>query len=117
MRNRMRWCGFDYGETLMDPSGLRNTLLWGDTCKALGQPELAADRARAYRILRDTYGEYYTVKEGHRHEVLSYVLDGNEEAQFAFMEAEPRLLGTGAHLRQALTALRDAINEAAEMAK
>ncbi len=106
--HRIRWCGFDYGETLMDPSGLRNPLLWGDVCKALGRPELVADRVHAYRVLRDTYGEYYTVKEGHRHEVLSFVMDGDEQAQQAFMEAEPRLLGHGDHVHEALQALRDA---------
>ncbi len=92
----------------MDPSGLRNPLLWGDVCKALGRPELTADRVHAYRTLRDAYGEYYTVKEGHRHEVLSYVMDGDEEAQRAFMEAEPRLLGHGGHVHAALDVLRQA---------
>lgn len=108
MTHHIRWCGFDYGETLMDPSGLRNPLLWGDIYKALGRPELAADKVHAYRVLRDTYGEYYTVKEGHRHEVLSFVMDGDEEAQQAFMEAEPRLLDQGEHVHKTLQTLHEA---------
>lgn len=103
----IRWCGFDYGETLMDPSGLRNPLLWGDVCKAVGRPELIEDRVHAYRTLREAYGEYYTVKEGHRHEVLSFVMGNDEEAQQAFMEAEPRLLGHGDHVHEVMQTLCD----------
>lgn len=104
----IRWCGFDYGETLMDPSGLRNSLLWGDVYKSVGRPELAADKVHAYRVLREAYGEYYTVKEAHRHEVFTFVMGGDDQAQQAFMEAEPRLLGHGDHVHEALQALSDA---------
>ena len=103
----IRWCGFDYGETLMDPSGLRNPLLFGDVCGAWGRPELARDMAHAYRVLREAYGEYYTVKEGHREEVFTHVLSSDLEAQRIFMDTEPRLLGTAEHLHETLTRLRN----------
>jgi len=103
----VKWAGFDYGETLMDPSGLRNHLLWGDTCKSIGRPELTADKVKAYRQLREAYGEYHTVKEGHRHEVYEHVLAGDDRAQRAFMEAEPRLLMEGDGLKWGLRYLRD----------
>ncbi len=40
-----KWCGIDFGQCLMDPSGLRNHLVIGDVCKELGEPEL--DRAKS----------------------------------------------------------------------
>jgi hypothetical protein len=103
----VQWCGFDYGETLMDPTGLRNHLLFGDTSKLLGEPERVLDKVRAYRVLGEAYGSYSVVKEGHRHEILECVLGGRPEAQEAFMLVEPSRLGQGRHLRETLSRLRN----------
>ncbi len=52
----VKWCGFDYGQCIMEPGGLRNPLVFGDIYKALGQPELISDKIRKYRILKEKYG-------------------------------------------------------------
>ena len=69
-----------------DPSGLRNPLLWGDVCKA-GSSGVERRQVHAHRTQKEACGEYYTVKEGHRHEVLSYVMENDEDAT-ASAEAE-----------------------------
>ena len=66
----VKWCGFDFGQCLMDLSGLRNYLVVGDVCKELGEPELIAERIHRYRVLKEKYGSYGAIKEGHRDEIL-----------------------------------------------
>lgn len=90
----------------MDPSDLRNKLLWRDICCQCGRPELADETVRAFRILREAYGEYFTVKERHRDEVYTYVLRADEEAQQLFAELEPRRLATAPGLHDVLSTLR-----------
>ncbi len=76
----VKWCGFDYGQCIMEPGGLRNPLVFGDICKELGKPEFAADKIRKYRILKEKYGTYSSIKEGHRDEIYQFVLDNDSEA-------------------------------------
>jgi FMN phosphatase YigB (HAD superfamily) len=91
----------------MDPSGLRNYLVIGDVCKELDEPELIEERIYRYRVLKEKYGSYGAIKEGHRDEILSYVFDNNAQAMevFSFKEQEHLRLAEGAE--EALAYLRD----------
>jgi FMN phosphatase YigB (HAD superfamily) len=93
----LKWIGFDFGQCMMDPSGLRNYLVIGDVSKELGEPELVDERIHKYRILKEKYGSYSAVKEAHRDEIMDYVFDGREAAKelFSAKEQEHLLMGEG----------------------
>ncbi len=102
----VRWAGFDFGQCIMEPGGLRNPLVFGDIYKKLGRPELIADKMYRYRVLKEKYGSYGAIKEGHRDEIHSYVLDGDPAAIALFSEMEQAHLDTGAGLADALAYLK-----------
>ena len=97
MAIELKWVGFDFGQCMMDPTGLRNHLVVGDVSKEMGEPELVEERIHKYRVLKEKYGSYSIVKEGHRDEIMSYVFDGKEEAReiFSAKEQEHLLMGNG----------------------
>lgn len=97
MAIELKWVGFDFGQCMMDPTGLRNYLVVGDVSKEMGEPELVEERIHRYRVLKEKYGSYSIVKEGHRDEIMSYVFDGKEEAReiFSAKEQEHLLMGSG----------------------
>jgi FMN phosphatase YigB (HAD superfamily) len=97
MAMELKWIGFDFGQCLMDPTGLRNHLVIGDVCKAIGEPERIEERIHKYRVLKEKFGSYSIIKEGHRDLIMSYVFDGREEAKeiFAAKEQEHLLVGNG----------------------
>lgn len=103
----VKWVGFDFGQCLMDPTGLRNHLVIGDVSKELGQPELIEERIHKYRVLKEKYKTYSILKEGHRDEIMYYVFDSIEEAKeiFAIKEQEHLKMGKGA--KETLRYLRD----------
>ena len=103
---KVKWCGFDYGQCIMEPGGLRNPLLYGDLYKKLGKPELIPDKIRKYRILKEKYGSYGRIKEGHRDEIYSFVLDDDPEAIKLFGRLEQDLLDMGDGLVDALDYLQ-----------
>lgn len=103
----LKWVGFDFGQCMMDPTGLRNHLVVGDVSKELGEPELVQERIQRYRILKEKYGSYSAVKEGHRDEIMSYVFDGREQAKEIFSAKEQEHLLTGKGLEEVLQYLRD----------
>ena len=103
----VKWCGFDYGQCIMEPGGLRNPLLYGNLYKALGKPELIPDKIRKYRMLKEKYGTFSLIKEGHRDEIYSYVLDDDPEAIDRFGQLEQDLLDMGEGLEDALIYLQD----------
>jgi putative hydrolase of the HAD superfamily len=107
MEMELKWVGFDFGQCMMDPTGLRSYLVVGDVSKAMGEPELVEERVHRYRVLKEKYGTYSAVKEGHRDEIMRYVFDGKEEAPelFSIKEQEHLLMGSG--LEEALCYLRD----------
>jgi len=116
----VKWCGFDFGQCLMEPTSLRNPLLFGDIFKELGQPEKINEAIRKYRILKEKYGDYSAIKEGHRDEILTYVLDGDQSAMDLFSQKEKEMLKPGEGLREALEYLRDQkieINVVSELKK
>jgi FMN phosphatase YigB (HAD superfamily) len=102
----VKWCGFDFGQCIMEPGGLRNPLVFGDIYKELGHPELASDRIRRYRILKEKYGSYGRIKEGHRDEIYQYVLESDPRASELFSEKEQEYLDMGAGLVEALDYLQ-----------
>jgi phosphoglycolate phosphatase-like HAD superfamily hydrolase len=81
----------------MNPTGLRNHLVIGDVCKEMGEPELVAERIHKYRRMKERYGNYSVIKEGHRGEIMSFVFDGRPEAeeQFAIKEQNHLSMGPG----------------------
>ena len=103
----VKWCGFDYGQCIMEPGGLRNPLLYGNLYKALGKPELIPDKIRKYRMLKEKYGTFSLIKEGHRDEIYSYVLDDDPEAIDRFGQLEQDLLDMGEGLEDVLVYLQD----------
>lgn len=102
MTMEVRWCGFDYGQCIMEPGGLRNPRLYGDLYKELGKPELIPDKIRKYRILKEKYGSYGRIKEGHRDEIYSFVLDDDPKAIELFSRKEQELLDMAEGLEDAL---------------
>jgi FMN phosphatase YigB (HAD superfamily) len=102
----VKWCGFDYGQCIMEPGGLRNPRMFGDLYKTLGKPELIPDKIRKYRILKEKYGSFSLIKEGHRDEIHSYVLDDDPEAIALFSRLEQELLDMGDGLEDALAYLQ-----------
>jgi FMN phosphatase YigB (HAD superfamily) len=102
----VKWCGFDYGQCIMEPGGLRNPLVFGDIYKTLGKPELISEKMHKYRILKEKYGSYGRIKEGHRDEIYSFVLDNDPKAIELFGEKEQLYLDTGDGLEEALTYLQ-----------
>lgn len=102
----MKWCGFDYGQCIMEPGGLRNLRVFGDIYKELGKPELVPEKILKYRRLREKYGSYGRIKEGHRDEIYSFVLDNDPAAIELFGQKEQELLDMGAGLKEALAYLQ-----------
>jgi len=97
MAMEVKWIGFDFGQCMMDPTGMRNYLVIGDVCKELGEPELIDARIHKYRVLKEKYGNYSAIKEGHRDEIMSYVFDNKDGAGeiFSRKEQEHLLMGKG----------------------
>ncbi len=102
MALELKWVGFDFGQCMMDPTGLRTYLVIGDVSKEMGEPELVEERIDRYRILKEKYGTYSAVKEGHRDEIISYIFDGKEEAKEIFSAKEQEHLLMGEGLEEAL---------------
>jgi FMN phosphatase YigB (HAD superfamily) len=103
----VKWVGFDYGQCIMEPGGLRNPLMFGNLYKRLGKPELIPDKIRKYRMLKEKYGTFSLIKEGHRDEIYSYVLDDDQEAVELFGQLEQELLDMGDGLEDVLAYLHE----------
>ena len=106
MMMEVKWCGFDFGQCIMAPGGLRNPLVFGDIYKALGKPELIPDKIRKYRILKEKYGSYGKIKEGHRDDIYAFVLEDAPEAIKLFGEKEQEFLEMAEGLEDALVYLQ-----------
>ena len=102
----VKWCGFDFGQCIMEPGGLRTPLVFGDIYKALGRPELIPDKIKKYRILKEKYGSYGRIKEGHRDDIYAFVLEDDPEAMELFSEKEQEFLEMGEGLEDALEYLQ-----------
>ena len=102
----VKWCGFDYGQCIMEPGGLRNPHLFGDLYKMLGSPEKIPEKIKKYRILKEKYGSYGSIKEGHRDEIYHFVLDDDPKAIEAYSFLEQQLLDMGEGLIETLEYLQ-----------
>jgi phosphoglycolate phosphatase-like HAD superfamily hydrolase len=98
----VKWCGIDFGQCIQNPGGLRNPLVFGDICKELGKPELIPEKIRRYRILKEKFGSYGRIKEGHRDEIYSFVLDNDPIAVKLFQEKEQEYLAMADGTEEAL---------------
>lgn len=107
MTLNLKWLGFDYGQCMMDPGGLRNPLMFGEILRELGRPEEIAEKIYRYHRMKETYITYGFIKEGHRPEILEYVFDGDEEAMALFNKLEIELLLLGKGLTEILPWLRE----------
>lgn len=103
---KVKWCGFDFGQCVTEPGGLRNPRLYGDLYKELGRPELIPEKILRYRILKEKYGSYGEIKEGHRDEIYRFVLDNNPRAIELFGQKEQELLDVGDGLEDTLDYLQ-----------
>ena len=101
----VKWCGFDYGETIMNAENLRNAVVLGDIYKTLGKPELVPGKIRKYRILKEAYGNYPHIHEGHKDELFEFVLDNDFEVTELFKQKEQELLDTEEGAEDALVYL------------
>ena len=101
----VKWCGFDYGETIMNAENLRNAVVLGDIFKRLGKPQFIPDKIRKYRILKEKYGNYPQIHEGHKEELFEFVLDNDSEAIGLFKQKEQELLDTADGVEEALAYL------------
>ncbi len=102
----VKWCGFDFGETIMNGESLRNATVFGDIYKALGKPELISDKVKKNRILKEKYGSYPKLQEGHRDKVYGFVLDNDPEAIKLYGQKEQELMATGEGVEDALAYLQ-----------
>jgi FMN phosphatase YigB (HAD superfamily) len=102
----VKWCGFDFGQSLMDPRELKAQRLFGDLCKELGRPELIQEKIRNFRILKEKYGSRSRINEEHRDEICSFVLDNDPKAIELFGQKEQDLMDTAEGLEDALDYLQ-----------
>lgn len=101
----VKWCGFDYGETIMNSENLTNALVFGDIYKTLGKPERIPDKIRKYRILKEEYGNYPQIHEGHKDELFEFVLDNDPEAIAVYKQKEQEVMSTQEGAEDALAYL------------
>jgi FMN phosphatase YigB (HAD superfamily) len=101
----VKWCGFDYGETILNSENLRNSLVLGDIYKTLGEPERIPDKIRRYRILKEEYGNYPQIHEGHKNELFEFVFDNDPEAIAVYKEKEQEVMSMQQGVEDALVYL------------
>jgi FMN phosphatase YigB (HAD superfamily) len=92
MSIRAKWIGIDFGQTLCDSTPERTYWMIGDTCKELGQPELIDACCYRWRVLKERYGSWPAVKEGHRDEIASFVFGGHPEGMATFSKMEQKYI-------------------------
>ncbi len=117
---QIRWCGIDFGQCLMEPTGLRTALVVGDVYKAIGEPEKAENGIKRFREIVEAYGGHGPLKESHRDKIHSFVFEGNDEAMAVFGIKEKEYLSLGNGAVETLRYLKDQnieINIVAELKK
>ncbi len=92
MTIKATWVGIDFGQTLCDSTPERTCWMIGDVCKELGQPELIELCCYRWRILKERYGSWSAVKEGHRDEIASFVFDGHPDGMVTFSRMEQKYI-------------------------
>ncbi|MFC1920467.1 HAD family hydrolase [Chloroflexota bacterium] len=92
MTIQAKWVGIDFGQCLCDSTPERTYWMIGDVCKELGQPELTELCCYKWRVLKERYGSWSAVKEGHRDEIASFVFDGHPDGMAAFSRMEQKYI-------------------------
>lgn len=95
---RVRWWGFDFGETIMNPFTLHQSALIRQIYSDLGRANEAEEHVRKWYKLRDSFGSagdapnlrVRDVKQSARSRIYSEVLDNNVEAVRLFEKGEVR---------------------------
>ena len=95
---RLNWCGFDFGETIMNPFTLHQSTIIHDVYKQLGREEEAESKVQKWYRLRDSFGSpgdppqqrVRLLKQYAKERVYSEVLDDDREAARLFDEKEAR---------------------------
>ncbi len=116
----IKWVGIDFGQCLMEPTGLRTYLLLGDVLKAQGKPEKIPEVVRRFRIVVEAHGGHSLLKESHRDKIYTYVFDGDDEAMELFNSMEKDYLSVGEGAEEALEYMRRkglSVNVVAELKK
>lgn len=116
----VKWVGIDFGQCLMEPTGLRSYLLLGDVLKAHGKPEIIQETQKKFRVLVEACGGHSPMKESHRDKIHSYVFDGDDEAMELFNSLERDYLNVGEGAEEALQYMNDqglSVNVVAELKK
>jgi FMN phosphatase YigB (HAD superfamily) len=103
---KVKWCGFDYGECIMNAEEVRNAILYGDIYKTMGKPELISEKIKRHRVLKEKYGSYPVLQEGHRDDIYGFVLEKDKAAIELLEIQEQELLETGEDLEEALVHLK-----------
>lgn len=93
--NKIKWIGVDYGQCIMSPSTMRNPRMFGDIAKLVGKQDMVPIWVDRMRRLKEKYKSYSGIKEGHKDEIESYVLDGDHEAYMLFNKKEQELVSLG----------------------
>lgn len=99
--------GIDFGQCLMDTTDERTYWMIGDISKALGEAHLVDERCHRWRIMKEKYGSYPIIKEGHRPEAVEYVFDGHGAAAQMFIDTEMNYLKPAANALDTLRHFRD----------
>ncbi len=86
----------------MNAENLRNAVVLGDIYKTMGRPERIPDKIREYRILKEKYGNYPQIHEGHKEELFDFVLDNDPVAIALFKRKEQELLEMAEGVEDAL---------------
>ncbi|MFC1900667.1 HAD family hydrolase [Chloroflexota bacterium] len=107
MSIKAKWVGIDFGQCLCDSTPERTFWMIGDACKELGQPELIEQCCYRWRILKERYGSWPAVKEGHRDEIASFVFDGHPEGMAAFSRMEQKYIKPADSALDAIKYLKD----------
>ena len=89
---KVKWMGIDFGQTLCDSTPERTYWMIGDVCKELGQPELIDACCYRWRVLKERYGSWSVVKEGHRDEIAGFVFEELPDGMAVFSKMEQKYI-------------------------
>lgn len=108
MEDKVKWVGFDYGLTLMDPTHIRAKVIMGITFidYEVDQPGIIDEKVKQYYELKKKYGSFGKLKEYGRREIYSKILENDKRAIKIFEDAELKLLKPPEGLRSSLEFLK-----------
>ena len=82
--------------------GIEKSACFGDICKDLGRPEFIPEAVRRYRVLKEKYGSYGRIKEGHRDEIAALYWMEMQGLPGLFAQKEQEYLDMAEGLEDAL---------------